>query len=354
MLYRSERNTGCRFHEVLWQGMRTLILENQKLHIAVVLDHGADILEFNHKPTDTDFVWRNPMGLSGLRKFQLAPVDQDIFADNYLGGFFEIVPSIGGGGNWRGVRFGGYCESNQLPWEYEVECDTEECITLRCFVRLNKLPLELTRRMTLTANSPALVMEETVTNIGLEPVPFQWGWHPNIGGGFLNGDCIVDMPGGDMRVMRPSNRFSKDAGGTWPVLKEPGADTGVDYSRMLPPDTMHDELVDVQMNGSWAAVRDEKRGLGIGLAWGEGDFPYAAVWESCCHREGNFRLGGAYVMCFLLRSHRTMGLPQADAAGELTPLPGKASASSRLTLTVFEDARPVTGVDTDGTVRFAE
>jgi microcompartment protein CcmL/EutN len=33
---------------------------------------------------------------------------------------------------------------------------------------------------------------------------------------------------------------------------------------------------------------------------------------------------------------------------------GKASASSRLTLTVFEDARPVTGVDTDGTVRFAE
>ena len=147
MLYRSERNTGCRFHEVIWEGMRTLILENQKLHIAVVLDHGADILEFNYKPTDTDFVWRNPMGLSGLRKFQLAPVDGDMFADNYLGGFFEIVPSVGGGGRWKGIGFGGYCESNQLPWEYEVETDTAERITLRCFVRLNKLPLELTRRI---------------------------------------------------------------------------------------------------------------------------------------------------------------------------------------------------------------
>lgn len=354
MLYRSERNTGCRFNEVIWQGMRTLILENQKLHIAVVLDHGADILEFAHKPTDTDFVWRNPMGLSGLRKLQLAPVDHDTFADNYLGGFFEIVPSIGGGGNWRGVHFGGYCESNQLPWEYEVECDTEERITLRCFVRLNKLPLELCRRMTLRAHSPALVMEETVTNLGAEPVPFQWGWHPNIGGGFLNGNCIVDMPGGELRVMRASDRFSKEAGGTWPLLKEPGAEEGVDYSRILPPDSMHDELVDVKMQAGWAAVRDAQRGLGIGLAWDAADFPYAAVWQSSCHREGHFRLGGAYVMCFLLRSHRTMGLPQADAAGETVPLPGRASASARLTLTVFEDARPVTGVEADGTVQFAE
>ena len=354
MLYRSERNTGCRFTEVLWQGMRTLILENQKLHIAVVLDHGADILEFAYKPTDTDFVWRNPMGLSGLRKLQLAPVDADMFADNYLGGFFEIVPSVGGGGSWRGIRFGGYCESNQLPWEYEVETDTEERITLRCFVRLNKLPLELCRRMTLPANSPALVMEETVTNIGLEPVPFQWGWHPNIGGGFLNGDCIVDLPGGELSVMRASARFSEKAGGTWPLLKEPGAATGVDYSRILPPDSMHDELVDVHVPAGWAAVRDEKRGLGIGLAWDAADFPYAAIWQSSCHKEGNFRLGGAYVMCFLLRSSRTMGLPQADAAGELTPLPGKASFSTRLTLTVFEDARPVTDVAADGTVRFGE
>ncbi len=354
MLYRSERNTGCRFTEVLWHGMRTLILENQKLHIAVVLDHGADILEFAHKPTDTDFVWRNPMGLSGLRKLQLAPVDQDMFADNYLGGFFEIVPSIGGGGNWRGVRFGGYCESNQLPWEYEVEQDSEERITLRCFVRLNKLPLELSRRMTLRAGSAALVMEETVTNLGCEPVPFQWGWHPNIGGGFLNGNCVIDLPGGELSVMRASTRFSEKAGGKWPLLREPGADTGVDYSHILPPDTMHDELVDVKMRDGWAAVRDAKRGLGIGLSWDAAAFPYAAIWQSSCHREGHFRLGGAYVMCFLLRSQRTMGLPQAEAAGETTPLPGHASAAARLTLTVFEDARPVTGVAADGSVRFAD
>ena len=67
MLYRSERNTGCRFHEVLWQGMRTLILENQKLHIAVVLDHGADILEFNYKPTDTDLTASVTIAIGGFQ-----------------------------------------------------------------------------------------------------------------------------------------------------------------------------------------------------------------------------------------------------------------------------------------------
>ncbi len=354
MLYTSERNTGCRFTEITLMGMRALVLENQLLHITVLLDHGADIIEFCHKRTDTDFVWRNPMGLSGIRKLQLAPVDADTYADNYLGGFFEIFPSVGGGGNYRGIRFGGYCESNQLPWEYAVECDSEEKITLRCFVRLNKLPLLLERRMTLVASTAALQLEESVTNLGLELVDYQWGWHPNIGGGFLNGDCIIDMDGGAMRVMRPSARFTAAAAGTWPLLTEPGAAAGaaVDYSRMLPPDTMHDELVDVDTPAGWAAVRDAKRGLGIAIGWDAATFPHAAVWESCCHRTGSFRLGGAYVMCFLLHSTPTLGLPQAVQNGETDPIPGGAQRSTCMAFSVFEDARPVTGVATDGTVKF--
>lgn len=355
MLYCSERNVGCRFVEISLYGMRALVLENERLHVTVLLDHGADILEFNYKKTDTDFVWRNPMGLSGIRKLQLAPVDADGFADNYLGGFFEILPSIGGGGDYRGIRMGGYCESNQLPWEYAVECDEPQRITVRCFVRLNKLPLLLTRRMTLHSGSAALCMEETVENLGLEPVDFQWGWHPNIGGGFLCGDCVVDLPGRGMRVLRPSRRFSQQAVGTWPVLREPdaGSRPGVDYSRVLPEDTMLDELVDVETpDEGWAAVRDVRRGLGIGLSWDPEVFPYAAVWQSSCHREGHFRLGGAYVMCFLLHSTRTWGLPQAAAAGETVPLPGRAVRCGRLTLTAFEGDRPVDGVAADGSVRF--
>lgn len=354
MLYRSERNTGCRFCEIGLYGMRALVLENQRLHTLFLLDRGADILEFNYKKTDTDFVWRNPMGYSSIQKLQGAPVDADTYADNYLGGFFEILPSIGGGGSYKGIHLGGYCESNQLPWEYEVLCDTPECVTLRMFVRLNKLPLQLERCVTLRENEAALCMEETVTNLGLEPMDFQWGWHPNIGGGFLNGNCVVDLPGQEMQVLRASSRFSQQATGTWPLLHEPGRQETVDYSKMLPPDTMLDELVDVATpKQGWAAVRDTARGLGIGLSWDSGVFPYAAVWQSCCHREGNFRLGGAYVLCFLLRSHRTMGLPQAVENGETVPLQGKASVRGRLTLSVFEESRPVTGVAADGTVSFA-
>ena len=354
MLYHSERNVGCRFHEITLDGMRAVVLQNEKLHITVLLGHGADILEFCYKPTDTDFVWRNPMGYSAIRKLQCAPVDADQFADNYLGGFFEILPNIGGGGSYRGIRMGGYCESNQLPWEYEVLQDSTDCISLRCSVELNKLPLRLERVMTLRSGAAALELEEKITNLGLEPVDWQWGWHPNIGGGFLNGDCVVDLPAGELSVLRPSARFSEQATGTWPLLHEPGRTEPVDYSEMLPPDTMLDELVDVHTGSEgWAAVRDTRRGLGIALAWDADIFNYAAVWESCCHREGNFRLGGAYVMCFLLRSCKTMGLPQAAEAGETVPLAGKASVGSFLTLSVFEGGGKVTGVEKNGTPHFA-
>ncbi len=353
MLYCSERNTGCRFTEITLQGMRALVLQNEKLHITVLLDHGADIIEFAYKPTDTDFVWRNPMGFSSIKKLQMAPVDSEIFADNYLGGFFEIAPSIGGSGRYEGITFGGYCESNQLPWEYAVECDTSECITLRCFVRLNKLPVQLDRRMTLRTGVAALEMKETMTNLGRTAIPYQWGWHPNIGGGFLNEHCVVEMDPGEMRVMRPSARFGSYATGYWPMLTDPDTGAAVNYSEMLAPGTMLDELVDVQIAGEgWAAVRDTEKGLGIALSWEKDAFPYAAVWESCCHREGNFRLGGAYVMCFLLRSQRTMGLPAAVEENSARWLDGMQSTDTRLTLSVFEGKKEVKGVNADGSVFF--
>ena len=356
MLYRSERNVGCRFQEIYWNGMRCLVLENQFLHITVVLDRGADILEFNYKKTDTDFVWRNPMGLSPMKKLQYVPAVGDVYGDNYFGGFFEIIPSIGGCGDYQGIHFEGYCESNCLPWEYEVVCDTEECIHLNCFVRLNKLPLEVSREMLLYKDSPTLYIEEKVTNLGRIPIDFQWGWHPNIGGGFLNENCVIDMPEGKMSVMRESQRFSKNAVGEWPNLNEPGKeDIGIDYSRILPPGTMINELVDVELSGKgWAAVRDTESGIGIGFSWNPEVFPYAAIWKCSEHKQGLFRLGGTYVMCFLLRSQKTMGLPDSVDAEETVPLAGETSLNSYLTITVFEDKRQVVNVTRKGNVAFLD
>ena len=61
--YTRERNYACRINECVFRGLRCVILENQVIRISVAADKGADIYEFLHKPTDTEFLLRTPLGL---------------------------------------------------------------------------------------------------------------------------------------------------------------------------------------------------------------------------------------------------------------------------------------------------
>src|SRR5215204_3592098 len=51
--------------------MRAVFLENEKLRVGVLADKGTDVIEFNYKPRDVDFVWltaggvRNPTAPDG-------------------------------------------------------------------------------------------------------------------------------------------------------------------------------------------------------------------------------------------------------------------------------------------------
>src|SRR6266550_8227071 len=59
--YTHERNYACRITECTFRGLRSVILENQIIRISVAADKGADIYEFLHKPTDTEFLLRTPL-----------------------------------------------------------------------------------------------------------------------------------------------------------------------------------------------------------------------------------------------------------------------------------------------------
>ena len=61
-----ERNWGCRVSlDHAYKGYRLAVLENDELRVAVLLDKGADIVEFQHKPSGTDYMWWTPWGLPG-------------------------------------------------------------------------------------------------------------------------------------------------------------------------------------------------------------------------------------------------------------------------------------------------
>jgi hypothetical protein len=48
-------------------------MENELIRVTVLADKGADIIEFLHKPTDTDFLWRSPQGVRNPATFVGGP-----------------------------------------------------------------------------------------------------------------------------------------------------------------------------------------------------------------------------------------------------------------------------------------
>ena len=63
MHYQHERTYGARVSDDwAFRGLKTAVIENEVLRVVVLIDKGADIYQLVHKPTDTDFMWRSPMG----------------------------------------------------------------------------------------------------------------------------------------------------------------------------------------------------------------------------------------------------------------------------------------------------
>ena len=67
--YTHERNYGCRLTEYVYKGLKTITLENEIIRVTILIDKGTDIIEFLHKPTDTDFMWRSPLGVRNPNNF---------------------------------------------------------------------------------------------------------------------------------------------------------------------------------------------------------------------------------------------------------------------------------------------
>lgn len=84
-----------------------------------------------------------------------------------------MFPNAGDECEVLGCVLGFHGDAVTLRWEVVSNQDTT------CELRTGVgLPLVLTRRMTLCAERPALLIEESVRNEGAVAVPFLWGHHP--------------------------------------------------------------------------------------------------------------------------------------------------------------------------------
>ena len=320
------RNHGCRIAEYTHRGLRLLFLENEALRVGVVVDKGADIFQFLHKPSDTEFMLHTPRAMR-------PPAVQSIgsnwgsFLDYYEGGWQEILPNGGPACAYKGVEFGLHGEISTIPWDYRIEVDTPEEIRVTLSVRPFRTPFYLQRTMTLRSGEASILLEETLTNEGAETMDYMWGHHPAFGAPFLSPDCRIDLPEGELLI----ETFA-DAAGTrlrgggqhvWPLVEEAGGAT-VDFSRPDPPGSGHEDLgYIVNLPEGWYAIRNEATQVGLALAWSLESFPYLWVWRQFNQSAGYPWYGQVYTMALEpWSSYPSAGLLAAldnGSAGQIRP-----------------------------------
>src|SRR5215831_7214410 len=116
----------CRLDDrIRINGVPGICLENRFLRVVVATGKGTDIVEFRHKASNTDVLFKTPWGFKNFLFFVHATTEISApFMDFYPGGWQELFPNAGNVCCYKGAEFGFHGEICKVPWEYEVITDT--------------------------------------------------------------------------------------------------------------------------------------------------------------------------------------------------------------------------------------
>lgn len=350
----ADRHFGCRItDDLVYKGMRTLFLENDLLRIGILLDKGADLFQFLHKPTDTDFLWRSPLGLRDPRRANpTSALSGGTFLDTYHGGWQECFPG-GGPFSDRGAEIGLHGEVTHLGWQCRILSDTPDEVEVELSVECIRTPFRLVRRMRLAQGQPSLFLNEELTNLSPEPIDFMWGHHPAFGAPFLSSAVRLFVPAGQVQVHSPrfaaSSIFEPGERFAWPMATSGGRT--FDLSRVAGPDAGYADLLYLsELESAWYAMLDPERRLGFGMAWEHEVMPYLWFWLVYGHAPGYPWWDRTYCIALEPWTSIPNSLDDARAQGTLARIEGHGRIPFALTATAIAGRSSVSAVALDGTV----
>lgn len=356
-----ERHWGCRVNDqITWHGLRALLIQNELLQIVVLVDKGAEILQFLYKPLDVDFLWRGPNTLRppatfvGTAGSQVSP-----FFDRWTGAWFEVVPNGGPACEVKGAPLGFFAETVNVPWHYRILQDDPEQVRVALWVQTTRTPFLLQKTLTLRQGSPALWIEERLSNQGQEALDFMWGHHPVVGPPFLDESCVLSAPASRVEVLHdedgPDYRMGLHQVGQWPIIQDRHG-TPLDLRRIPPPSSRTmDNCYLSEFAEGWIAVSKTRRRVGFGLAWNPDVFRYAWIWQAFGGGLGYPWYGRTYNMGIEpWSSFPCAGLAEAIARGTALQLGPGEHLDTWLTAVAFTDIGTVSRIARDGTVSAEE
>lgn len=353
MDYSSERAHGCRISQYVHRSLTHLALENDVLRVTILADKGADIVEFRHKPSDTDFLWKERAGIR-VPGMQMSTISSSLGnnLDWYEGGWHECLPG-GGPAIVHGAQQGLHGEAALLPWSWAVEEDTPDCIQLLLSCRLIRLPLRVLKRLTIRAGSAKLQIEEKLHNESAVQLQFLWGHHPTFGAPFLEENCRLDVPARTFRSQpgfsAPKMFFAPGTRGAWPMASgEDGRE--VDLSRVPPQGSCAAGLLCLTVDEGWYAITNTRTGVGFGLRWDSVLFPHLYYWHVFNGIPDYPWFGTAYVVGLEPWTSFPMDHAAATEAGTCLVVPGKGQVDTTLIAVAYSGRGPVIHISPEGNV----
>ena len=278
----SHRNWGCRLRDFKWRGHRCLALENEALRILVAADKGADVLEFLHKPSDTECLWQSPAGLQPPHFRPSSPLETGQFREYFAGGWYEMLPNGPAPCEHRGAFFGYHGEATLLAWEAEIINDVPEQVAVQFATRLNRIPLRVEKTLTLRQGESTLSVSERITNEAHQRVEFLWGQHPTFGGTLLEPGVRISVPPCDVivpDVMPHDARLAADQKASWPLVRGTAGER-IDLSIVPGYESRSHDFVRLEnLSAGWFALSNLRRLVGFALRFDAKLFPVVGYWQ---------------------------------------------------------------------------
>lgn len=278
------RNYGCRItDQIIMDGNKAVVMENQKLRLTFLADRGMDCVEMLYKPEDIDFMWRSPAGLHKRSEY-LSNSGNSLgnYLDHNSGGWQEILPNGGGECSYKGACLGMHGEISSVPWDCRILKDSEEEVVLKACITTLRSPFRLEKEISLKRDESAITIRESLTNLAKEPMELMWGHHPTVGKPFLDSSCRIDtngtvgfsmdQPDFETQRLKPGTRFE------WPA-----AGNGVDFSNVPGEDADTADMIYITgfPERAWYRVHNETKNISYGMSWDGKLFPYMWMWQVC-------------------------------------------------------------------------
>nr|WP_275691032.1 aldose 1-epimerase [Paenibacillus aceris] len=325
--------------------MKTIVMENERIRLSVLVDKGTEIFEFLLKSRDLDFMWLTDNGIHNPNRYlPTSPDSQSTYIDYYIGGWQEIFPNGGVSSSYMGAQFGQHGEVAHMPWDYIIETDTPEMISVKFTVKPKKVPFELSKIFTLCANSTKVTIKEEVRNLSEVSLHYMWGQHMALGKPFLQPDCKISLPE-NIEVIADILDFPEDKtvrvkrGIThqWPLVEEPSGDM-TDLS-ILPSQGTPSEIV--YLTGfnetGWYQVENNKLGAAMRVEWDARVMPYLWYWQEFGHTSGYPWYGRHYnIGLEPFSSYPTHGLAEAIRNGTANLIHGEETQTFTMSAALLE------------------